>query len=106
MTRTSVRAVLVALAAAPLLVVGAAQASAHPVITPGDPGGPITGQLSDFYNVEPYQCVVLGEPGVGYGSNQPGTNGEVQGVFTKEGYVSNLCYGPNTGLVPGTSYVR
>ncbi|MFZ2530312.1 MAG: hypothetical protein WAX14_22115 [Rhodococcus sp. (in: high G+C Gram-positive bacteria)] len=106
MTRTSVRALFAALAAVPLLVVGAAQASAVPVITPGDPGGPIDGQLTDDANLEPYQCVVVGQPGVGYASNAAGEAGQVMGTFTNEGPVTNACYGPMTGFQSGVGYVQ
>lgn len=106
MTRTSVRALFAALMAAPLLVVGAAQAAADPVILPGDPGGPIDGQLSDDEDVEPYQCVVVGQPGVGYASNEAGESGDVNGVFTNEGYVNHACYGPNDGFSTGVGYLQ
>lgn len=103
MARNAVRAGLAALATAPLLVFGAAQASAYPVIEPGEPGGPIDGQLYDYNDVEPYQCVVTG-PGVGYAANEPGETGYVNGVFVNEGPVDHWCYGPS-GVHTGVGYV-
>ena len=106
MRRTSVRALFAALVAAPLLVAGAAQAAADPVILPGPPGGPIDGNLSDNEGVESYQCVIVGQPGVGYASNAPGQGGDVNGVFTNEGYVNHACYGLNDGFSTGVGYLQ
>lgn len=100
----SVRAVFAALATAPLLVFGAAQASAHPVIEPVAPGGPIDGQLYDYNDVEPYRCIVAGAPGVGYAANEAGETGYVNGVFVDEGPVNHWCYGPS-GVHTGIGYV-
>jgi len=105
MARNAVRAVFAALATAPLLVFGAAQAAADPVIEPAYPGGPVDGQLYDDEGVEPYQCVLAGTPGVGYASNEAGETGYVNGAFMNEGPVNQVCYGPMSGVQTGVGYV-
>ncbi|MCR8692960.1 hypothetical protein [Rhodococcus rhodochrous] len=106
MTGKAVRAALATLATAPLLVFGAAQASAYPVIEPGAPGGPIDGRLYDHHGVDPYQCIVVGAPGVGYATNEAGQDGTVNGVFVNEGSINHWCYGPPGMIHNGTGYVR
>ncbi|WP_406275532.1 hypothetical protein OH799_03325 [Nocardia sp. NBC_00881] len=91
-----------ALAAAALLVVGAGQASAVPVVNPGPLGAPIDGILSDTAGVAGYNCLVLG-PGWGFGMNTPGATGVVSGTFFAPGPVSAYCMGP-MGYVTGGGF--
>ncbi|UYP19194.1 hypothetical protein OED52_00965 [Rhodococcus sp. Z13] len=104
MVRNAIRTALAALATTPLLVFGAAQASAIPVVE-GVPGGTVDGRLYDHAGTESYRCVMVGQPGVGYGTNEAGQDGYVNGVFVGPGNVNHLCYGSGGTIHNGTGHV-